>query len=92
MAGGWGNEIMQDEPSFIVLEGFCVLIPVLLLASFQPGFLFPEMAERMRTSSRKAKKMKGEKGQQTPESAAERGVVDTTAAKEGNESGSQREV
>jgi hypothetical protein len=21
MAGGWGNEIMQDEPSFIVLEG-----------------------------------------------------------------------
>ena len=21
MAGGWGNPIMQDEPSFIVLEG-----------------------------------------------------------------------
>lgn len=21
MAGGWGNKIMQDEPSFIVLEG-----------------------------------------------------------------------
>jgi hypothetical protein len=21
MAGGWGNHIMQDEPSFIVLEG-----------------------------------------------------------------------
>jgi hypothetical protein len=24
MAGGWGNEIMQDEPSFIVLEGLLV--------------------------------------------------------------------
>lgn len=21
MAGGWGNPIMQDEPSFVVLEG-----------------------------------------------------------------------
>ena len=21
MAGGWGNHIMQDEPSFVVLEG-----------------------------------------------------------------------
>src|SRR5690606_12407353 len=26
MAGGWGNPIMQDEPSFIVLESFMVLI------------------------------------------------------------------
>ena len=24
MAGGWGNKIMQDEPSFIVLEGLLV--------------------------------------------------------------------
>ena len=22
MAGGWGNHIMQDEPSFIVLDGW----------------------------------------------------------------------
>ncbi|KAI0017618.1 RTA1-domain-containing protein [Xylariomycetidae sp. FL0641] len=46
MAGGWGNYIMQDEPSFIVLEGFCVLIPVALLTAFPPGFLFPAMTER----------------------------------------------
>ncbi|EPE02403.1 rta1 like protein [Ophiostoma piceae UAMH 11346] len=44
MAGGWGNNIMQDEPSFIVLEGFMILIAVLILAGFQPGFLFPQMA------------------------------------------------
>ncbi|KAI1656757.1 RTA1-domain-containing protein [Daldinia decipiens] len=46
MAGGWGNKIMQDEPSFIVLEGFCIIIPVVLLTAFPPGFLFPAMAER----------------------------------------------
>ncbi|KAI0593844.1 RTA1-domain-containing protein [Biscogniauxia sp. FL1348] len=46
MAGGWGNPIMQDEPSFIVLEGFMILIPVVLLTAFPPGFFFPAMAER----------------------------------------------
>ncbi|KAI1209820.1 RTA1-domain-containing protein [Annulohypoxylon truncatum] len=46
MAGGWGNPIMQDEPSFVVLEGFCIVIPVILLTAFSPGFLFPAMAER----------------------------------------------
>ncbi|KAI0890261.1 RTA1-domain-containing protein [Annulohypoxylon maeteangense] len=46
MAGGWGNPIMQDEPSFVVLEGFCIVIPVILLTAFPPGFLFPDMAER----------------------------------------------
>ncbi|KAL7629011.1 hypothetical protein AAE478_000529 [Parahypoxylon ruwenzoriense] len=46
MAGGWGNPIMQDEPSFIVLEGFMIVIPVILLTVFPPGILFPAMAER----------------------------------------------
>ncbi|SPQ25445.1 505f3e0a-8005-46ca-be49-b987d1fac54f [Thermothielavioides terrestris] len=52
MAGGWGNPIMQDEPSFIVLEGFMVLIPCLLLASFSPGILFPQMSARMSARSK----------------------------------------
>ncbi|KAH9883606.1 RTA1-domain-containing protein [Xylariomycetidae sp. FL2044] len=56
MAGGWGNHIMQDEPSFVVLESFCILIPVALLTFFPPGFLFPAMAERERQRlSRKSK-------------------------------------
>ncbi|KAI1767288.1 RTA1-domain-containing protein [Hypoxylon sp. FL1150] len=46
MAGGWGNPIMQDEPSFVVLEGFCIVIPVILLTVFPPGLLFPAMAQR----------------------------------------------
>ncbi|KAI1095036.1 RTA1-domain-containing protein [Rostrohypoxylon terebratum] len=59
MAGGWGNPIMQDEPSFVVLEGFCIVIPVILLTAFPPGFLFPAMAER--EAQRFRRKSKGEK-------------------------------
>lgn len=44
MAGGWGNHIMQDEPSFIVLESFMVLIASALLAGFPPGVFFPQMS------------------------------------------------
>ncbi|KAK4136023.1 RTA1 like protein [Trichocladium antarcticum] len=44
MAGGWGNEIMQDEPSFVVLESFMVLIASVLLAAFAPGIFFPQMS------------------------------------------------
>ncbi|KAK3319117.1 RTA1 like protein-domain-containing protein [Apodospora peruviana] len=55
MAGGWGNHIMQDEPSFIVLEGFMILIPCLLLASFPAGILFPQMAARMSARGNKDK-------------------------------------
>ncbi|KAL1866657.1 hypothetical protein VTK73DRAFT_4560 [Phialemonium thermophilum] len=47
MAGGWGNPVMRDEPSFIVLEGFMILLPAIALAAFPPGFLFPTMASRM---------------------------------------------
>ncbi|KAI1779656.1 RTA1-domain-containing protein [Hypoxylon cercidicola] len=58
MAGGWGNYIMQDEPSFVVLEGFCVVIPVILLTMFPPGVLFPAMAQREAQRFRR----KGRKG------------------------------
>ncbi len=44
MAGGWGNHIMQDEPSFVVLESFMVLIACALLAGFAPGVFFPQMS------------------------------------------------
>jgi hypothetical protein len=44
MAGGWGNHIMQDEPSFVVLESFMVLIACALLAVFAPGVFFPQMS------------------------------------------------
>ncbi|KAM7188169.1 sphingoid long-chain base transporter RSB1 [Naviculisporaceae sp. PSN 640] len=69
MAGGWGNHIMQDEPSFIVLEGFMILLASLILAFFPPGILFPQMAMAMSKSAakklaaaKKSDKLKGESG------------------------------
>ncbi|KLU81383.1 hypothetical protein MAPG_00473 [Magnaporthiopsis poae ATCC 64411] len=47
MAGGWGNHIMQDEPSFIALDSVMMLVASALLAVFAPGLLFPQMAEAM---------------------------------------------
>ncbi|KAM0350131.1 hypothetical protein ACHAPU_003294 [Fusarium lateritium] len=48
MAGGWGNHIMQDEPSFLVLDSSLVLVTGFLLTAFHPGLFFPQMAENMR--------------------------------------------
>jgi hypothetical protein len=44
MAGGWGNHIMQDEPSFLVLDSSLVLVTGFLLTAFHPGLFFPQMA------------------------------------------------
>ncbi|CRK16056.1 hypothetical protein BN1708_017456 [Verticillium longisporum] len=50
MAGGWGNHIMQDEISFMILDASLVLVAVSLLTAFHPGIFFPQMA-----GSRRAK-------------------------------------
>lgn len=54
MAGGWGNEIMQDEPSFAVLDSFMMLICVYLLSCFPPGIFFPQMAGGSKSARTKA--------------------------------------
>ncbi|OAQ68820.1 RTA1 domain-containing protein [Pochonia chlamydosporia 170] len=43
MAGGWGNEIMQDEVSFLVLDSSLMVVTVYLLTIFHPGLFFPQM-------------------------------------------------
>ncbi|PVH71498.1 RTA1-domain-containing protein [Cadophora sp. DSE1049] len=40
MAGGWANSIMQDEPSFIVLESVMIAFFVVVLNVGHPGFMF----------------------------------------------------
>lgn len=50
MAGGWGNPIMQDEPSFAVLDSFMMIICVYLLSCFPPGIFFPQMAKGSKSS------------------------------------------
>ncbi|KAI2618739.1 RTA1-domain-containing protein [Hypoxylon sp. NC1633] len=78
MAGGWGNYIMQDEPSFVVLEGFCIVIPVILLTAFPPGFLFPAMAAR--EAQRFRRKKGGEKAASGGEGGAELKTVPETSS------------
>jgi hypothetical protein len=56
MAGGWGNHIMQDEPSFVVLESFMVLIACLLLAVFAPGIFFPQMSHSFHRAAEEEEK------------------------------------
>lgn len=63
MAGGWGNHIMQDQPSFAVLDSSLVLVGTYLLTVFHPGLYFPQM--RNGQGKRKSKK-----GEETREAAA----------------------
>lgn len=50
MAGGWGNYIMQDQPSFTVLDSFMMLICVYLLSCFPPGIYFQHMSRKSKAS------------------------------------------
>ncbi|KAL8813899.1 MAG: hypothetical protein Q9223_006842 [Gallowayella weberi] len=43
LAGGWKNDIMQNETEFIVLEGVVIVIAVFCLTAFHPGYCFPPM-------------------------------------------------
>jgi hypothetical protein len=44
MTGGWRNEIMRNEVEFIVLDGVMIVIAVLALTIFHPGYCFPALA------------------------------------------------
>ncbi|KAK4224294.1 sphingoid long-chain base transporter RSB1 [Podospora fimiseda] len=77
MAGGWANHIMQDEPSFVVLESFMVLIASVLLAVFAPGIFFPQMSHKADTKTPAATSGSSEdvEKQQTSDSDGVAGVA-----------------
>lgn len=43
LTGGWGSELMRNEPEFIVLEGVMIVIAVGALTIFHPGYCFPAL-------------------------------------------------
>lgn len=53
MAGGWGNHIMQDEPSFLVLDASLVAVAVTLLTVVHPGIYFPYMRNTRKPKAEK---------------------------------------
>ncbi|KAF1941692.1 RTA1-domain-containing protein [Clathrospora elynae] len=58
LTGGWRSELMRDEPEFIVLEGVMIVLSVLALTAFHPGFCFPVLGntigKKNRASSEKS--------------------------------------
>jgi hypothetical protein len=57
LSGGWRSELMRDEPSFIALEGFVIVVAVAALAVFHPRYCFTALAK---TIGRKRKTSNGQ--------------------------------
>ncbi|KAH6865444.1 RTA1 like protein-domain-containing protein [Alternaria rosae] len=43
LTDGWGSELMRDETDFIILEGVMIVMSVLVLTVFHPGYCFPAL-------------------------------------------------
>ncbi|KAL8779023.1 MAG: hypothetical protein Q9213_007138 [Squamulea squamosa] len=52
LAGGWKNDIMQNEAEFIVLEGVVIVVAVICQTAFHPGYCFPPMQLKNRVASK----------------------------------------
>ncbi|OLN86956.1 Uncharacterized protein C17G6.02c 2 [Colletotrichum chlorophyti] len=46
MAGGWGSDLMQNEVTFLILDGAMILLAVLLLTVFHPAYFFPTLGKQ----------------------------------------------
>lgn len=62
LAAGWRSEIMRDEPSFIALEGGMIVVSVLALTIFHPGWGFPALGQ---TVGRKENEVRGKSMDET---------------------------
>jgi len=57
LALGWMSELMRNEVEFIVLEGVMIVISVLALTVFHPGYCFPALGSTF-SKSKAAKREK----------------------------------
>jgi hypothetical protein len=55
LSGGWRSEIMRNEPEFIILEGVMIVISVLVLTVFHPGYCFPALGNTIGKKSKAAR-------------------------------------
>ncbi|KAM0265133.1 hypothetical protein ACHAQJ_000286 [Trichoderma viride] len=67
MAGGWGNRIMQDQPSFLVLDSSLIFVATFLLVVFHPGIYFPHMRRDRQKNLQPAEEIKLEPGSSSGE-------------------------
>jgi hypothetical protein len=80
MAGGWGNHIMQDEASFMVLDTALMAVAVYLLTIFHPALYFPQMASAHRSKKEGVDASAGEEHTlaETSESNTDAGKVEVS--------------
>ncbi|KAF2825203.1 RTA1-domain-containing protein [Ophiobolus disseminans] len=52
LTGGWGSELMRNEAEFIALEGVMIVIAVLALTVFHPGYCFPALGNTLGKKNR----------------------------------------
>ncbi|KAM5349809.1 hypothetical protein ACJ41O_006314 [Fusarium nematophilum] len=45
MEGGWGNSLMRDEITFILLEGLMIVIATMAQTVLHPGYFFPKIVD-----------------------------------------------
>jgi len=53
---GWANEIMRDEASYIALEGALIAYATMVQTVFHPGYCFPQLTGRKKTSEREKRR------------------------------------
>lgn len=57
LTGGFGSELMRNEVEFIVLEGVMIVISVLVLTIWHPGYCFPAMGRTIGRKNRQTKSL-----------------------------------
>lgn len=45
MQSGWGSELMQNEATFLALDGTMILIAVTIITAIHPAFFFPYLGK-----------------------------------------------
>lgn len=57
MAFGWGSPNQRNEPEFMVLDGFMIIIAAISITVVHPGWSFPALASTIKSrASRKSER------------------------------------
>lgn len=62
---GWGSTLMQNETTFLILDGTMILISVWTLTIFHPYFFFPFLGKKGKAAIVEAEKSSQPEGSQS---------------------------
>ncbi|KAF7557689.1 hypothetical protein G7Z17_g457 [Cylindrodendrum hubeiense] len=64
---GWGNDLMQNEATFLTLDGAMMLISIWILTIFHPAFFFPFLSKKSGEDASADKPLESGSDQETRE-------------------------